>query len=114
MPQFEPEEDLVSRLADDGAGNVDTPENIAANIETEFGMIANVVTDIGDIPGTASVRPAGRFLEPGACREYLEIGGLVHSDVDGNPVPASFVYLLKYYDDILLQWIYQVYIDRDS
>ncbi len=83
------------------------------NITLDLESLGVVTTDIGDIPGSASIRASGLFVDSHDALEYLELGGLV-STVGGENVPLGFVHFLAYYDDDLQADVYQVYIEEDS
>lgn len=113
MPE-ESQSEHIGRMADDGTGQVAPDSEIQANIAADFATLGTVFGDVNDIPDTASFRAAGRFTDPHAAAEYLELGGLVIRDDQGNLQPIGFVYFLQYYDEILEDWVYEVWIDEDT
>ena len=101
------------RMADDGVGGLDSVPNIGDHISASFEELGNVVTDIVDLPDDAHIRPAGSFASADAAMSYLEQGGMV-STIGGVISPMPWVYFYKYFDDVLWEDIYQVYIRDES
>lgn len=85
-----------------------------SNVADAFAQMGSIYTDTGDIPSTATVRESGVFTNPYDAMKYLESGGLVASDSSGEVVPIGFVYLYEYYDELLQQTVYKVYIDEET
>lgn len=85
------------------------------NIRAHFNELAIVYDDLGDIPATATSRiNAGSFDDPISLHEYLDNGGLISYDDDGNPVPVGFVYIFERYDEDYDTYEYDVYIDTET
>lgn len=113
-PDFETRPEYIRRMADDGGGGLADPSGVEGNISSSFEDLANVVTDVADLPNTTTIRPNGAFADASALHEYLDRGGLVVTDGFGNTEPIGFVWLVKAFDDILQQDIWQVYIDEET
>ena len=113
-PKPETKAEYIRRMADDGLGGLGSQAQVDANIASSFEDIAIVLTDEGDIPSSASSRTNGTFSDAESAHEYLERGGLVVTDGAGNTEPIGFVYVLKWFDDILNEWVWSVYIDDDT
>lgn len=113
-PFFESKSEYAQRMADDGAGGLATPSEIADNISDSFEDIAQLVTDIGDLPVTTTIRPNGTFSDAHSCYEYLIEGGLVVTDGSDNTQPIGFVWVVKEFDDFLHEDVYTVYIDDET
>ena len=113
MTDFEPK-DRPGTEARHGDDAVDR-EVYRDNIRADFERLAVVFDDAGDVPATASGRVnAGRFDDPISLAEYLDNGGLLSYDEDGNPVPVGWVYIVEYYDADYDTYEYEVYIDTDT
>ncbi len=104
----------INRMADDGAGNLEPPLAIEAAIEAEFDELGTVITDPDDVPVGASIRPAGGFTDSQDALGYLERGGLATVTDTGEHLPTSWVYFLRFWDEVLFEYVYQVYISDDS
>lgn len=113
MPE-ETQSEWIGRAADDGTGQVASDAQIQANIRAEFETLGTVFDNEGDIPFTASLRAAGRFTDPHDAADYLELGGLVIRDENGDTVPIGWVYFNHYFDEVLEEDVYEVYIDEDT
>ncbi len=106
--------EYIRRMANDGGGGLATPSEILDNVDASFAELATVVTDPENLPETSTIRPAGSFTDANSLHQYLENGGLVVTDAAGDASPIGFVWLLKVYDDILNEFIWQVYIDENT
>lgn len=113
-PEFESKPEYIRRMADDGLGGLGDILSIEAAVSASFAELGTVTTDVEDIPISASVRANGVFTDADDMGTYLENGGLVVTDEFGNREPMSFIWVHKYYDDVLLQNVYQVYIDENT
>lgn len=113
-PSFETRPEYIRRMADDGVGGLATPSEIEDNVDASFDNLATVVTDVESLPETTTIRPSGAFSDAQSLFEYLHAGGLVVTDESGNVAPIGFVWLVQYFDDILQQEVWQVYIDEDT
>lgn len=113
-PSDEERPEYIHRVSDDGAGGLEDTAGIADNIAATFTDLGTIYTDTGDIPSSASIRAAGAFTDAYAARQYLEGGGLSATDNDGNVVPIGFVYFFQYFDEVLEEDVYEVYIDDDT
>lgn len=112
VPENKPE--YIRRMADDGSGNLASQAQVDSNVDASFAELAQVVTDTGDLPVTTSIRPNGSFSDAESLHQYLETGGLIVTDVAGDAEPIGFVWLLKEWDPILLQYMWTVYIDSQT
>lgn len=114
MTDFDSREDFERRHADDG-GNLGDREFIQEQIRADFERMAIVYDDVGDLPASSEARlKPGSFDDPASLLDWLEDGGLVSYDVDGNPVPIGFVYLVARYDEDFDTFEYDVYVDKDT
>lgn len=113
MPD-ESQSEHTARMADDGTGQVADDATIQSHIDDAFGTLGMVVADVGDIPDSASLRPAGRFTDAHDAEEYLERGGLVLRDENGDTFPFPWVYFFRYFDDVLQEDVYEVWLDDDT
>lgn len=104
----------INRMADDGAGNLEPPSAIETALEAEFAELGTVLTTSDDVPVSASVRPAGAFTDSQDALGYLERGGLAVVTETGEHLPTSWVYFVREWDEILFEYVYQVYIDDSS
>lgn len=105
--------EYLNDLHDDG-GSLASPSEVESRIESDFEQMGTLYTDQGAIPSTATVRESGTFTDPWAAMEYLSNGGLHATDDMGDLVPIGFVYFYQYFDDLLQQDAYVVYIDEDT
>ena len=112
--EFEKSPEWIRRTADDGTGNLDDVSGIEADVAAQFQIIGTVVTDEVDLPVDAHIRLNGSFFHPDDARKYLESGGLIAYDTNGEPIPLPWVYFLKTFNDILQEEVWQVYIRDDS
>lgn len=101
------------RMADDGSGGLDTEGNISDHIALSFEDLGNVVISVGSLPSDAGIRPSGSFASANDALSYLEQGGMI-STIGGILQPVSWVYFHKYFDEVLWEYLYQVYIREDS
>jgi len=113
MPE-ESQSEHIGRMADDGTGQVADDATIQAHIREAFETLGAVFDDPNEIPFTASLRAAGRFTDAHDAEEYLERGGLVIRDENGDTVPIGWVYFNHYFDEVLEEEVYEVYIDEDT
>ncbi len=104
----------INRMADDGAGNLRSASAIETAMEAEFAELGNVVTSPAGIPADASIRPAGAFTDAQDALGYLERGGLVTVSDAGDNIPVGFVYFHQVWDEVLYEWVYQIWIDENS
>lgn len=113
-PDFESKAEYIRRMADDGTGDLaDLPE-VEANVDASFADLGNVVASEAELPSSATIRPNGSFSDAASLHVYLESGGLVVTDGAGNAEPIGFVWLVKEFDDILFEYLWQVYIDQET
>jgi len=110
---FETTPEYEHRMADDGVGGLDSVPNISDHISASFEDLGVVITDIGLLPADAHIRPAGSFASADTALSYLEQGGLV-STFNGELQPLPWVYLFKFFDEVLQENLYQVYIRDES
>lgn len=110
----ETQPEYVRRMADDGGGGLASLPDVESAIAASFAELATVVTDPASLPVTTSIRPAGAFVDADDLADYLESGGLVVTDSSGNYEPIGFVWLLKTFNEMLQEYVWQVYIDSVS
>lgn len=104
--------EMERRHADD-SGSLADRETVWANIQGDFASLAIVFQDEGDLPATATGRfSAGSFDDPIALHEYLQDGGLVSYDENGDPVPVGWVYIVERETDDGFE--YDVFVDSDT
>ncbi len=111
---WENKPEYTRRMSDDGAGDLASLPQVESAISGSFDELGQVVTDTGDLPGTATVRPSGSFSDAESAKEYLDRGGLLVVDSDGDVEPIGFVWFLKEFDEVLQQDVWTVYIDEDT
>lgn len=112
----EPDEttpEYTRRMADDGSGGLDSESNISDHISTSFEDLGIVVTNPASLPPDAGIRPAGSFASADDALSYLEQGGMI-STINGELQPLPWVYFHKHFDEVLWEYLYQVYILEDS
>jgi len=113
MPE-ESQSEHIGRMADDGTGQVADDATIQQNVRDAFSTLGTVFDDVGDIPLTASFRAKGRFTDAHDAETYLELGGLVIRDENGDTVPIGWIYFNHYFDEILEEEVYEVWVDDDT
>lgn len=111
---FETKTEYILRMADEGGG-LATQAQVEEHVAGSFESLATIYDDPGDIPSSATIRPAGVFTDANDAYRYLEQGGLVATENDGvDIIPIGFVYLLKEYDEVLMEMTWTVYIDQET
>lgn len=111
---FETKAEYIVRMADEGGG-LATQAQVEEHVASSFENLGTVYDDPADIPSTATIRAAGLFTDANDAYRYLEQGGLVATESGGTAViPIGFVYLLKGYDEVLMEDTWTVYIDEDT
>lgn len=112
----EPDEttpEYTRRMADDGTGGLDSEGNISDHISASFEDLGTVVANPVDLPPEANIRPSGSFASADDALSYLEQGGLI-STVGGELQALPWIYFLKTFDEVLWEYLYQVYIPDES
>lgn len=106
--------DDIQRRATTGGGEGDTAqssEDIRTYVLDELSAIGVIHDDLGDIPASASNRPNGTFRDIGDLEQYLDGGGLLLRDGDGNFIQNPIVHIFYHDDEFYDGDIYEVWID---
>lgn len=110
----EPRPEYTRRMSDDGLGGLAPLSQVEQQIADSFTELGQVVTDTEDLPVSATIRPSGAFSDAESAKEYLDRGGLLVVDEEGNTEPIGFVWFLQEWDEALEQYVWMVYIDEDT
>lgn len=115
--EFDKPLDQMTGGGDYGDPSLSSASDVRGYIALRMDELAIVVPDVGSLPGDATIRPNGLFIDLYDVAEYLERGGLVVPilGVDGKTTgwePIGFVYIVPHTnEDGSIE--YQVYI-RDT
>lgn len=109
--------DDIQRDATEGGGEGDpasSVDDIQVYVEQILEGYGSTHYSLDDMPETSSSRPNGTFADYHDLERYLDGGGLVLRDENGNPVPNPIVHVYIHEDEFSDNFIYEVWIDDNS
>jgi hypothetical protein len=105
-------QDAATDEGGEGTPALSTVE-ILGYLGEQFAQFADITT-VENLPADAHIRANGYFDDPLAFQDYLEQGGLITYDDEGNPVKTGLVYVVEETDEVDGSLYYQVYITDNS
>lgn len=88
--------------------------DIQSNVDNYAAGFGTYHTDYSTLPSDAQSRPNGAFFDPLDLEKYLDGGGLVYRDANGDPIPNPIVNIVRTYVEDFDDYIYEVWINATT
>ena len=95
----------------DPASSASSIQNYVESFISDLGTLHN---DTSTLPTTSSERANGTFYDLNDLIRYLDGGGLIFRDEDGEFVPNPIIHIVRTEDEFYDKVLYTVWIDDNS
>lgn len=100
---------------DAGEGEPALPtSDILTNMEQDIAQLGELTFYLGDIPEGATPRFNGVFLDYDDLYRYLDNGGLILLDENGDVIPNPIIHIYRWVDGDDGHSEYEVWMDENS